>query len=48
MEGKNSSPNPFEFYKITEYLNKKSEKDEKFKEQLKNNKYITKKLQRIV
>ena len=35
MEDKDSNPNPFEFNKITEYLNKKSEKDEKFKQQLK-------------
>ena len=48
MEDKENSLDSFEFNKITEYLNKKSEKDEKFKEQLKNNKYITKKLQRIV
>ena len=35
MEDKDSNPNPFEFNKITEYLNKKSEKYEKFKQQLK-------------
>ena len=35
MEDKDSNPNPFEFNKITEYLNEKSEKYEKFKQQLK-------------
>ena len=35
MEDKENSLDSFEFNKITEYLNKKSEKDEKFKEQLK-------------
>ena len=35
MEDKENSLDSLEFNKITEYLNKKSEKDEKFKEQLK-------------
>ena len=35
MEDKENSLDSFESNKITEYLNKKSEKDEKFKEQLK-------------